>query len=156
MSAPVDFSSFAPDVEQRFVPFEQAMRDNARHANRVGAAVAGGLLVVLLAVCVGLYSPCNSFCARPPGPCHTPAQVAAWRTSCETTCGAVEHSSGLTMDIEVPVPGSKDTRVAQVALGGGEYVRDLNACVFSGGGGLTCSSLVKTAKARGLWCDEGK
>jgi hypothetical protein len=127
-----NFSSLAPDEEQRFVPFERAMRDNARRALIIGVAVAAALGVVLLAVCFGLYTPCNRFCARPPGPCRTPAQVSAWRASCESSCSALVHERG------------------------DEHVQMLNACVFSGSVAATCNALVKSAQDHGLWCEDGK
>jgi hypothetical protein len=124
----VGFSSFAPDEEQRFVPFEAAMRDNGRRALVVGGGVGAALLVALLGIVFGLYSPCNRFCARPPGPCHTEAQIAAWRASCESSCSAFARAQGT------------------------EAVQTLNACVFSGGIGTGCNSAIEAAQARGLWC----
>jgi hypothetical protein len=151
----VDFSSFSPEQEALFVPFEAAMRANARRAGTISATVAGGLLVVLLVVCVGLYTPCNAFCARPPGPCKTAAQISAWRAGCESSCRALEHASGLTVDKESKV-GEGERRVVQAAIGGTEFVQTLNACAFSGSTGVTCSSVVKNALSHGLWCEEGK
>jgi hypothetical protein len=150
-----DFSSLAPDEEKRFIPFERAMRENGRRAFSTGVAVAGALAAVLLFVCLGLYSPCNQFCARPPGPCRTPAQVSAWRVSCESSCSALEHAGGLSVDKERVGAGDK-LIVDKVTQSGTEYVQTLNACVFSNSKDATCRSVIKGASERGLWCEDGK
>jgi hypothetical protein len=151
----VDFSSLVPDEERRFVPFERAMRDNGRRALVIGLACAGGLLAVLLFICVGLYTPCNTFCARPPNACRAEPQLSAWRARCESSCSAVEHASGFTVDKE-RVGSDGAIHTDKIALDGTAYLQTLNACVFSGGRDATCSSAIKTAAVRGLWCEDGK
>jgi hypothetical protein len=155
LSQLADFSSLSPDEEKRFIPFEQAMRENGRRAFITGVAVSGALAVALLIVFLGLYTPCNQFCARPPGPCRTAAQVSAWRASCENSCSALVHASGLTVDKERVSAGGK-INVDKVATSGTEYVQTLNACVFSNGADSTCKSVIKGASERGLWCEDGK
>jgi hypothetical protein len=152
--APIDFSSLSRDDEKRFVPFELAMRDNGRRANLIGGAVALALLAVILLVVGGLYSPCNTFCRRPPSGCKTAAQIETWRAGCANACSALEHAGGLTVDKDA-IPSAPPYKTS-VAVSGTEYVQTLNACVFSGGADVTCNSVVKEATARGLWCADGK
>lgn len=131
----------------RSAPFENAMRERSRRAALTGIAVGGGLLAVLLIVCLGFYSPCNSFCAHPPTSCGE--DLARWRASCETTCRGALHGS-FAVDTEVPSGGVM--KVVPATLGGGELVDKLNVCVFAGAYTPSCKSAIAAAQSRGLWC----
>lgn len=152
MSDPVDFSSFSPNEEKAFVPFERTMRENAKRAFTIGFGIAGGVLVVAAAVVLFLYTPCSNFCEHPPGTCTTDAQVAAFKANCESACRSLEHESSLPIVRELKDEKTGKMNESKDSVGGTEFVQTLAACAFSGGGGTTCEGVTKIAEGKGLWC----
>ncbi len=151
-----DFSSFDPDQEKAFVPFEAAMKDNERRANLLGYGIAGGFFVVAALAVVVLYTPCSRFCDRPPAACKTDQEIKAFEANCTSACRALESERGLTI-----VRETKNDKTGQMEdhtdkVDGTEYVDNLASCAFSGGGGLTCEAITKYAATKGLWCLEKK
>jgi hypothetical protein len=151
-----DFSSFDKDVERTFVPFERNMRDNEKRAFTLGFGLAGAVFVLASLVVIFGYTPCSNFCERPPGSCKDPASIEKWKAGCEGACRDLEHASGLQIIREKKDEASGKMEQRTDTVGGTEYVQMLNACAFSGGGGLTCEGIVENATKRGLWCPEDK
>jgi hypothetical protein len=147
-----DFSSFYPTEERAFVTHEKTMRANSSRASFVGFGIAGVLFVLGMIITLGLYSPCTNFCDHAPGSCKTDAAVASWRAGCESACGRLENTPGLSILKSRPNEDSKNATMQPVA--GTEYVSTLSACAFSGGNGAVCEEVVKRATSMGLWCPE--
>jgi len=154
MAEPRDFSSFDPQVEATFVPFERTMKENEKRAGTLGLGIAAGVLVIA-AITVGfLYSPCSGFCSRPPGSCKSERDIAAWKANCESACSALEHTSGLSFNREVKDEKTGEVRSYAEPATGAQFVTQLSSCAFSGGSGATCEGVVKVATEKGLWCAE--
>jgi hypothetical protein len=151
-----DFSSFDPDQEKAFVPFESAMKTNEGRANRFGLTLAISMFVVGSFSVVLLYTPCSRFCEHPPASCKTDQEVADFKRICTTHCRALEAEQGLSI-----VRETKNQKTGQMEdhtdkVDGTEYVDNLASCAFSGGGGVTCEGITKYAATKGLWCLDKK
>lgn len=148
-----DFSSFPKDAEKTFVPFERTMRENRKRAFTIGAAVGGAIFLVGALSVLFLYTPCTTFCQRPPSGCESEADIAKWKANCESACAALEHESGLQIAHEIT-----DDKTGEVVkkwtdtVDGTTFIKQLSSCAFSGSSGATCESVTKVAEQRGLWC----
>ncbi len=155
-----DFSSLPPQEEQLFVAHEHAMLANSKASNMIGFGVAGVVFVIALAITGAGYTPCYKYCKHTPTTCKTDQQVADFKASCESACGNLEGMSGLTL--LKPVEGGETEgegsqahkKLAPRAVGGKEYVEQLEACNFANGAGETCDEPVKRALGLKLWCPE--
>ena len=149
----VNFSSFSPEEEKAFVPYEAATRNRARLAAKWGAAVAVGLLIVMTAINLSMYSPCTKFCAHAPSVCKD-ADGAKFMEVCDTQCKQLSAQSGLSIVRDVKNEETKETETKTEAVSGVEFVTYLEGCSFSGGAGTTCEGVTKKAAELGLWCLE--
>jgi hypothetical protein len=154
-----DFSSFDPEQEKAFVPFEAFMKANEKRANNLGFGIGGGFFLVAALAVVALYTPCSRFCDRPPIACKGDAEIAAFKRSCESSCASLERERGLSIVREVKIKTTDNKEAFEGRpdkIDGTEFVDMLASCAFSGGGGATCESITKYATTKGLWCEEKK
>jgi hypothetical protein len=149
-----NFSSFDPEVERTFVPFERSMRENTKRALTIGFGIGGGLFVLAALVVGFLYTPCSNYCSKPPSSCKADSDIAAFKRNCENACSALEHTSGLKLLHENKDEKTGKSETSTESVSGREYVEALTACAFSGGAGTTCQEVVSNATGRGLWCAE--
>ena len=147
-----DFSSFDPEQEKAFVPFEAFMKANEKRANTLGYSIAGGFLLVSGLAVLLLYTPCSRFCDRPPAACKTDQEIADFKRTCTSSCRALEAESGLSIVRQTKNPATGKMEDHSDKVDGTEYVDNLASCAFSGGGGLTCEAITKYATTKGLWC----
>lgn len=155
-----DFSSFDPEQEKAFIPFEASMKDNEKRANNLGLGIAGGFFLISSLAVVFLYTPCSRFCERPPSACKEDKDISAFKQNCESACAGLEREKGLTIIREVKILDKESRKEAfepkPDKIDGTEFVDMLASCAFSGGGGTTCESITKYATTKGLWCAEKK
>ena len=151
-----DFSSFDPEQEKAFVPYEAAMRANTARANKLGYSIAGGFFVISALAVVLLYTPCSRFCERPPITCKTDQEISAFKNNCTSACRALEAERGLSIVRQTKNEATGKMEDHTDKIDGTEFVDNLASCAFSGGGGITCESITKYATSKGLRCEEKK
>jgi hypothetical protein len=125
-----DFSSLPAEEERLFIPFHQHMLASGAKAASIGGIV-GAVLALFGVATAALYTPCSSFCERPPSACKGATNEKQWMDACPSTCERFRTGTD-----------------------GDKKIEELKACAFSAGTGPICEKVIAEAVTVGLMCPE--